>query len=90
MPLRLRPGLHRSLPAGGAVVSRVHPDDTIEGLSRLAPYSPTAAYVLDRRLRQPLRLSRRGDLAAVQLLEQLGRSEAHRWLRDLDDALDDR
>ena len=66
---------------------RVHPDDTLEGLRRLVPTSPTAAYVLDRRLRSPLRLSRLGDVAARQLRAELGVTEALRWQRALNDAL---
>ena len=52
-------------------------------LARLAAYSPTAEYYFDRGLRRPLRLDRRGERAANQLVEQLGRSGAERWLRSV-------
>lgn len=67
---------------------RPHPDDTLDGLTRLAPYSPTARVVLAQRLAHPLRLSRRGDHAAAQLVEQLGPIEAARWLRAVAEELE--
>ena len=64
-------------------MNRQHPDDTIDGLQRLAPYSITAACVLGQRMSKPLRLDRRGDRAAAQLLEQLGPIETARWVNAL-------
>ena len=50
-------------------------------LVRLAADSPTAQFILDRNLSRPLRLDRRGDRAANQLVEQLGRRDAERWIQ---------
>lgn len=65
-------------------------DDTLDGLRLIAGRggSPTARYVLERRLAHPLRLSRRGDVAAGQLVEALGLVEARRWLRTVLDELE--
>lgn len=64
-------------------MSRPHFDETLDGLRALAPHSPTAAYFLDRKTARPLRLSRRGDYAAAELVDQLGRGEARRWVVNL-------
>ena len=55
-------------------------EDTLDGLRAMAPNSDVAAYFLDRRTARPLRLSRRGEYAASELVDQMGRGEARRWV----------
>ena len=69
-------------------MSRPNYEDSIEGLRAMAPYSPAAAYILDRRMSRPLRLSRRGDYAASELVDQMGTAEARRGVSRLLHELD--